>query len=133
MAFVTDRVRRKAIPMNQSPTYQQRIDKLAQTKLEHTAQKFQTVGYINVDDDGRIPWPEPIPFTPKSNHPSGGCYGAKCIGENFRAWLDVHPLYIHPNPSILLIEPRPAGFSGCGLRQSLFQTVVPAVCAVRAE
>ena len=47
-----------------------------------------------------MPWPEPIPFTPKSNHPSGGCYGARSIGENFRAWLDVHPVYIHPQSAL---------------------------------
>jgi formate C-acetyltransferase len=82
--------------MDQSPTYQQRIEALRKTKAEHTEQKLKQTGYFNVDDDGRIPWPEPIPFIAKPNHPSGGCYGAKCIGENFRAWLDVHPVYIHP-------------------------------------
>jgi pyruvate-formate lyase len=81
-------------------TYQQRIEMLGKTKVEHTAQKLEQTGYFNVDDDGRIPWPEPIPFTPKSNHPSGGCYGARCIGENFRAWLDVHPVYIHPHSAL---------------------------------
>ncbi|MCL5999255.1 MAG: hypothetical protein M1546_24795 [Chloroflexi bacterium] len=82
--------------MNQNPTYQQRIEALRNTKSEHTAQKLKQTGYFNVDDDGRIPWPKPIPFKAKPNHPSGGCYGARCIGENFRAWLDVHPVYIHP-------------------------------------
>jgi len=80
--------------------YQQRIEMLRKTKMEHTAQKLQQTGYFNVDDDGRMPWPEPIPFTPKSNHPSGGCYGARSIGENFRAWLDVHPVYIHPQSAL---------------------------------
>ena len=82
--------------MDQSPTYQQRIEMLRKTKSEHTDVKLKTTGYFNVDDDGRIPWPEPIPFEAKPNHPSGGCYGAKGIGENFRAFLDVHPVYIHP-------------------------------------
>lgn len=77
-------------------TYQQRIDALRETKLEHNRAKLARDGYHDVDDHGNIYWPEPIPFTPKSNHPSGGCYGARCIGENFRAWLDVHPVYIHP-------------------------------------
>ncbi len=77
-------------------TYQQRIDALRETKLEHNRAKIARDGYHDVDDHGNIYWPEPIPFTPKSNHPSGGCYGARCIGENFRAWLDVHPVYIHP-------------------------------------
>jgi len=77
-------------------SYQDRIDALRQTKLEHNRAKILRDGFHDIDDHGNIYWPEPIPFTPKSNHPSGGCYGARCIGENFRAWLDVHPVYIHP-------------------------------------
>ena len=80
----------------QEPTYQQRIDALKQTKLEHTELKLKKRGYFDIDDHGCIPWSEPIPFKAKPNHPSGGCYGTKCIGENFRAWLEVHPVYIHP-------------------------------------
>ena len=80
----------------QKPTYQQRIDALRQTKLEHTELKLKQRGYFDIDDHGSIPWPEPIPFKAKPNHESGGCYGTKCIGENFRAWLEAHPVYIHP-------------------------------------
>jgi pyruvate-formate lyase len=77
-------------------TYRQWIDALRQTKLAHTATKLKVHGYYDSDDHGYVPWPEPIPFTPRPNHPSGGCYGAVSIGENFRAWLDVHPVYINP-------------------------------------
>ena len=80
----------------QEITYQQRIDALRQTKLEHTELKLKQRGYFDIDDHGSIPWSEPIPFKAEPNHPSGGCYGAKCIGENFRAWLEAHPVYIHP-------------------------------------
>ena len=76
--------------------YQERIDALRETKIEHNRLKIARDGYHDIDDHGDIYWPEPIPFTPKPNHPNGGCYGARCIGENFRAWLDVHPVYIHP-------------------------------------
>ena len=79
----------------QEPTYQQRIDALRQTKLEHTELKLKQRGFFDIDDHGSIPWPEPIPFKAKPNHELGGCYGAKCIGENFRAWLEAHPVYIH--------------------------------------
>ncbi len=79
-----------------TPRYQERIDAIRKTKLEHTDLKIKLRGYHDIDDHGYIPWPEPVAFTPKSNHPSGGCYGAKCIGENFRAWLEAHPVYIHP-------------------------------------
>jgi pyruvate-formate lyase len=81
---------------SQIPTYQQRIDAIHKTKIEHTEEKLKLRGFFDVDDHGYIPWTEPIPFKAKSNHPSGGCYGARCIGENFRAWLEVHPIYIHP-------------------------------------
>lgn len=81
-------------------SYQARIEALTATKKEHTRLKIQHGGYHDIDDHGNIYWPDPIPFIPVSNHPNGGCYGARCIGENFRAWLDVHPVYIHPMSSL---------------------------------
>jgi len=82
------------------PTYQQRIDALRRTKSEHTDAKIALHGYFDVDDHGYIPWTEPIPFEMVPNHPSGGCYGILGIGQNFRRWLEVHPLYIHPMSSM---------------------------------
>ena len=78
------------------PSYQERIAALRETKKEHTELKVKLGGYFDTDDHGYIPWTEPIPFEPVPNHPSGGCYGMACIGANFRRWLEVHPLYIHP-------------------------------------
>jgi formate C-acetyltransferase len=86
--------------LNHEIPYQQRIEALTQTKLEHNRAKLERDGFHDIDDHGDIYWPEPILFVPRSNHPSGGCYGIKCIGENFRAWLDVHPVYIHPMSSL---------------------------------
>ena len=40
------------------PTYQQRIDALRQTKMEHTALKRTLEGCRDSDDKGNIPWPE---------------------------------------------------------------------------
>ena len=85
---------------DQEIPYQQRIEALRKTKLEHNRAKLERDGYHDIDDHGNIYWPEPIPFQPQSNHPSGGCYGIQCIGQNFRAWLDVHPVYIHPMSSL---------------------------------
>ncbi len=76
--------------------YQARIDALHQTKLEHTRIKRQQRGFLDIDDHGFVPWPEPIPFHLTPNHPCGGAYGPRAVGENFRAWLEVHPVYIHP-------------------------------------
>ena len=80
--------------------YQQRIDALRQTKSRHTELKVQQGGYFDTDDLGYIPWDEPIPFVPRPNHPSGGCYGIRCIGENYREWLAVCPVYINPMSSL---------------------------------
>ena len=76
--------------------YQDRIEALRQTKSEHTDRKVTEYGYYDVDDDGRIPWEGHVAFEVEPNHPSGACRGARAIGSNFRRWLDVHPVYIHP-------------------------------------
>ncbi len=79
-----------------SLTYQARIDALRLTKKKHTREKISDEGSHDSDDHGRIPWPEPIPFTVSANHPDGRAHGIRAIGENFREWLRVHPAYIHP-------------------------------------
>ena len=84
----------------QTPTVQQRIEALTKTKIENTLAKTERDGFHDVDDHGMIYWPEPIDYERTSNHPSGGCYGARCIGENFRKFLAAHPVYIHPMSSL---------------------------------
>ena len=102
------------------PTYDERLAALRATKLEHTRQKQQIIGSMDYDDWGIIlPPPErrelvetisgsgvPITdvllkgFTPTPNHPSGGFFGPKSVGENFRALLETHPTYIDPDSSL---------------------------------
>ena len=102
-------------------TYQQRLEMLHETKLKHTKQKQETRGAMDHDDQGMVPLPpdavevveamsgsgEVIKdlilkgFKPKSNHPSGGFFGPKATGENFRMLLDVHPTYIDPVSSMV--------------------------------
>lgn len=86
--------------MSRPSFYHQRIKSLAETKLRHNQAKLAVEGYHDIDDHGYIPWTEPVPFERISNHPSGGSYGARCIGENFRRWLEVHPVYINPQSSL---------------------------------
>lgn len=101
-------------------TYRQRIDALRETKLKHTKEKWEQIGAMDFDDHALIlPPPEsrkvvqvisgsgvPITdvllkeFEPKSNHPSGGFFGPKACGENFRALLEIHPIYIDPMSSL---------------------------------
>jgi len=74
----------------------QRIESLRQTKSEFTEEKVRQRGYVDGDDVGWIPWPEPVPFEPRDNIPEGGYYGMGACAANFREWLRVHPVYIHP-------------------------------------
>jgi len=98
-------------------TYQERINALRATKMKHTAEKWQQLGSMDYDDHGMVlPPPDSrkvvevisgsgIPITDvllkefavKSNHPSGGFFGPKACGENFRRLLEVHPTYIDPS------------------------------------
>jgi len=101
-------------------TYQQRLDMLHVTKLKHTREKQEARGAMDHDDQGQVLLPPEATevveavsgsgevikdvilkgFKPKSNHPSGGFFGPKATGENFRALLDSHPTYIDPVSSM---------------------------------
>lgn len=102
--------------MKENLTYQERISALREKKIEFTKAKRKLLGAIDMDDQALILPPEnsikvietinssgvPVrdallkEFIPKSNHPSGGFFGAKINGENFRDLLKVHPAYIDP-------------------------------------
>ena len=107
-------------------TYKERIDRMHDTKIEFTQRKMAAKGhhfdtidengnvtpylrytdsgslgeYFDVDDHGFIPWDEPIYFTPHYNHPDGIAVGMRALGENFRNWLNVHPVYMHPQSAL---------------------------------
>jgi len=101
-------------------TYQERIELLRAMKMRHTEEKWKDIGVMDMDDCGNIlPPPEArryvevisgsgVPmkdvvfstFTPKSNHPSGGFFGARACGENYRALLEMHPTYVDPVSSL---------------------------------
>jgi pyruvate-formate lyase len=102
-------------------TYTERLDALRETKMAHTREKQQLVGAMNHDDHALIlPPPEarevvqtisgsgmPITdvrlrgFQPQSNHPSGGAFGPKIVGQNYRALLEAHPSYVDPMSDLL--------------------------------
>ncbi|MCL4505315.1 MAG: formate acetyltransferase [Chloroflexi bacterium] len=104
----------------QELTYDQRIDALRATKMRITQEKQQIIGSMNHDDWGLILPPAdrreivqtmsasgmPITdaliagFQVQSNHPSGGFFGPKAVGANYRALLEQHPVYIDPVSSL---------------------------------
>lgn len=117
-------------------TYQERINALREKKMEHTAEKQIDAGYMDFDDHGIIVPPvecrEVIettgedgkfirhPFAAnfkglkfKSNHTNGGFYGPKLLGENYRALLESHPVYVDPMSS--LAGAYMADFNRCGM------------------
>lgn len=101
-------------------TYQQRLDSLRATKLEQTQEKQKYIGSMDYDDWGlilpppdrrefvQLMGPSGVPITDcllkgfqiKSKHPSGGFFGPKIVGENFRALMEQHPTYIDPMSSL---------------------------------
>jgi formate C-acetyltransferase len=108
------------VPEARELTYQERIDMLRATKMRHTEEKWRELGSFDMDD---LPIILPPPemrkvvrvvsgsgllmvdalfkdFIPKSDHPSGGIFGARACGENFRALLDMHPPYVDPVSSL---------------------------------
>ncbi len=100
-------------------TYQQRLDALRETKLRQTRQK-RDIAPMNHDDLPIILPPpelrrtvrtisasgEPIvdtlmaTYEPEPNHASGGFFGPKAVGRNFRRLLEAHPTYIDPMSSL---------------------------------
>ena len=107
-------------PAAKELTYQDRIELLRATKMRHTEEKWRELGSFDMDDlPIMLPPPESRKvvrvvsgsgllmvdalfkeFKPKSNHPSGGIFGARACGENFRALLDLHPPYVDPVSSL---------------------------------
>ena len=101
-------------------TYQQRIDLLRVSKMLQTEEKQKVIGSMDFDDHGLIlPPPDRRKivktisgsgmeitdcllegFEIESNHPNGGYYGPRAVGENFGRLLRSHPIYIDPVSSL---------------------------------
>jgi len=101
-------------------SYADRLEILRARKLDYTREKQQVRGAMDFDDHGLILPPEETreivrsvsgsgvsmtdvlmnTFRPKANHSSGGFFGPRACGENFRALLEVHPVFIDPAGSL---------------------------------
>jgi len=106
--------------MAEDYTYSARIEALRTTKMAQTEEKWRVVGAMDYDDWAlvlpppdrrrlvRTVSPSGVPITdvlldgyePESNHPSGGFFGPKAVGRNFRRLLEAHPVYLDPSSSL---------------------------------
>ena len=110
----------QAMQIQKRLTYAQRIENLRRSKLEQTAEKQRIIGAMDYDDWALVlPPPERrevkqligpsgAPITDvllkglpiESNHPSGGFFGPRIVGRNFRRLLEFHPTYVDPMSSL---------------------------------
>lgn len=75
-------------------SYQDRLNSIRETKLLHTKQKLKINGYMDADDYGTVPLPEGYSFNPVFNDGKDYFFGAEKNAENFKLFLENHPLYI---------------------------------------
>jgi formate C-acetyltransferase len=101
-------------------SYPDRLTALREARQRQTLEKQRIRGVMDFDDHAIILPPEEIretvqtlggsgvyftdvimkTFKPVPNHPSGGFFGPRATGENFRRLLEVHPVYIDPMSSL---------------------------------
>lgn len=76
----------------QSINYAARYRLLREKKLQHTQEKFKQQGYMDADDYGTVPLPDGYQFIPSP--PDGDFIGYAGWANNFRAFLQNHPIYV---------------------------------------
>jgi formate C-acetyltransferase len=101
-------------------SYAERLAALRAAKMDQTREKIALTGSKDHDDHGIVLPPEdrreivqtmsssgmPITdcllsgYSVESNHPSGGFFGPRLCGENFRRLLEAHPPYVDPRSSL---------------------------------
>ena len=101
---------------NRAPSCAERIEALKQTKIGYTRKKQERFGWFAIDDHGWVPWDEPVVFENLSNHPAGGCHGARAQGANFRRWLNAIPAHVDPMSSLAGAWTNPSGVLAGGWR-----------------
>ncbi|MFO7635716.1 MAG: pyruvate formate lyase family protein [Clostridia bacterium] len=87
--------------MTKAADYQKRLESLLETKEKETKRKILKFGRtLDFDDRGNILPPDDFAFVPESNHPSGGFFGPRASGANYRRLLETHPVSIDSNSSL---------------------------------
>ena len=77
-------------------TYSDRLAAMRRTKIEHTLQKKQQNGCVDMDDFGTVPLPEGYRVEPWYNSKNGSFYGYDGMCENFCRVMAAHPPYVDP-------------------------------------
>lgn len=75
-------------------TYDDRLARLREKKVEHTLGKKAQQGYMDADDYGTIPRPESYKFEPITKEGESYFYGVMENAINFNKFLQNHPVYI---------------------------------------
>ena len=81
-------------------SYEERLRRLIQKKLQQTMEKQKRGVLVNIDDDGSVLLPEDHKIELESNHPDGSFYGPEICGKNFKEYLEQLPVYIDPDNSL---------------------------------
>lgn len=79
--------------------FHQLIQDIKRTKLEFNDLKIKGWGHHDSDDHGWVPLERPE-FEPEVDAECGLSTGPALIGRNFRSWLAIHPVYIHPSSAL---------------------------------
>lgn len=77
-------------------TYQERLNRLREKKVQDTLKKRDQNGYTDLDDFGTVPLPEGYRVEPWYNSENGSFYGLDGMSENFCRVMDAHPAYVDP-------------------------------------
>lgn len=110
----------EAVADRKRMSYRERIERLRRTKMSQTAEKQRIIGVMDYDDWALVLPPSALRrvvkimgasgveitdvllegYAPEPNHPSGGFFGARAVGRNYRRLLEMHPTYLDPVSSL---------------------------------
>lgn len=77
-------------------SYQDRLERLREKKIQQTVEKLAQNGYTDLDDFGTVPLPKDYQVEPWFNSKNRSFYGLDGMSENFCRVMDAHPAYVDP-------------------------------------
>ena len=100
----------------ESWTYERRLRRLVEAKLQQTRDKVACMGPMDEDDLGLVAPPGELDWKPIPNHPNGSFYGPAGWAVNFASLMRAHPTYVDPADALagrwmaFLNRRRPVGW-----------------------